>query len=252
MSLLRTPRWIAGHVFALVGVVAFVSLGFWQLRRLAEVRTVNALISERLEAPETPVDVVLQNAGEDLDAAAYRRVSATGVYAADEEVLLSTRSHEGVPGHHLLTPLVLRDGSGLIVDRGWVPLELDEPPVAEAAAGRDGEEVTVSGILFPPQGESSFGPRTSEEGEVDYVGRVDIERLQRQVSPTLRGVYLLAQGQEPPPPGTLPLPGEPPELSEGSHLNYAGQWFLFGVVVLIGYPFLLRRALQDRRPDDEA
>lgn len=252
MSLLRSPRWIAGHVFALVGVVTFVSLGFWQLRRLDEVRDLNALISQRLDAPELPVDSVLRNAGEGPEGATYRRVSATGVYAADEEVLLSTRSHQGVPGHHLLTPLVLQDGSGLIVDRGWVPLELDEPPVAEATAGTDGEQVTVSGILLPPGRASSFGLRTSEEGEVDYVGRVDIARLQQQVTPDLWDIYLLAQGQEPPAPGALPVPGAPPELTEGSHLNYAGQWFLFASVVLVGYPFLLRRTLQDRRQTDEA
>lgn len=252
MSLLRSPRWIAGHVFALVGVMAFVSLGFWQLRRLEEVRDLNALISQRLEAPERPVDAVLRDAGDDPEAAAYRRVSATGVFAGEEEVLLSTRSYQGVPGHHLLTPLVLRDGSGLIVDRGWVPLELDEPPVAEAVAGMEGEEITVSGILLPPARASSFGPRTSQEGEVDYVGRVDIARLQRQVTPELWDIYLLAQQQDPPSPAALPLPGAPPELTEGSHLNYAGQWFLFASVVLVGYPFLLRRALQDRRQADEA
>lgn len=252
MALFRTPRWIAGHVLALVGVVVFVSLGFWQLRRLDEVRTSNALISERLEAPEEPVEAVLRDAGQDLEAAAYRRVSATGVYAADEEVLLSTRSHEGVPGHHVLTPLVLPDGSGLIVDRGWVPLELDEPPVTEAAPGTDGREITVSGILFPSEPASAFGPRTSQEGEADYLGRVDIARLQRQVDAELWDVYLLAQGQEPPPPGPLPLPADPPELTEGSHLNYAGQWFLFAAVVVVGYPFVLRRALQDRRSGDDA
>jgi len=196
--------------------------------------------------------VVLRDADETPDQAAFRRVTVTGVYAPDEEVLLSTRSHEGLPGHHLLTPLVLEDGSGLIVDRGWVPLELDDPPVPQAAPGREGEEVTVSGILLAAEGESAFGPRTPEEGEVDYVGTVDIARLQRQVGAELLDVYLLSQQQQPLKPGPLPLPVPPPELSEGNHLNYAGQWFLFAAVVLIGYPFLLRRALQDRRRDDEA
>ena len=52
---LLRPRWLAGHVLALVLVVLFLNLGAWQLRRL-EARTANnEVISSRSAA--SPVDL---------------------------------------------------------------------------------------------------------------------------------------------------------------------------------------------------
>lgn len=248
---LRSPKWIAGHLLALTGVLVFVWCGFWQLRRLDEVRTSNALIESRLEEPAAPLDQVLADTAGDPDAAAYRRVTATGTYDVDEEVLLSVRQHQGNPGHHLLTPLVLEGGDAVLVDRGWVPLDLDQPPVARAAPAAPGRAVTVSGILFPPQEQSGFGPRQEGGGEVSFVGVVDVARIQQQVDRPLAAGYLLAQEQSPAPAGELPLPGSPPALDEGSHASYAGQWFLFATVVVAGYPLLLRRTARDRVDEGE-
>lgn len=244
---LRTPRWIAGHVLALTAVVVFVACGFWQLDRLAEVRTDNAVRAARLGEAPAPLDDVLAQAGGDPAALAYRRVTVTGTYDVAEEVLLSTRPYRGNPGHHLLTPLVPAGGGpAVVVDRGWVPLDLDEPPVRQAVPAEPGATVTVSGILLPPEEASGFGPRT-QEGEVDYLGHVDVGRLQQQVDQPLVPAYVLAQTQDPAPPGQLPVPAELGVQDEGPHLNYAGQWFLFATVVLVGYPLLLRRTARERR-----
>ncbi|MPZ89313.1 MAG: hypothetical protein GEU81_14845 [Nitriliruptorales bacterium] len=227
-------------------MILFVVAGSWQLSRMNEVRAANDLIESRMQVPEQSLAQVLAEVGDDLDALAFRRVSATGAYDTNEEVLLSSRSHEGRPGHHLLTPLAIGEGAAIIVDRGWVPLELDEPPVAQARPVAAGDvQVTVNGILFPPDEDSQFGPRTGE-GQVDYVGRVDLEKLQQQMSTDLAPVYLLAQEQQPAPPGSLPLQAASPDLDDGPHLSYAVQWFLFALVVVVGYPLLVRRTARDR------
>ena len=40
---LLAPRWIAFHLLVVVGVVAMVNLGFWQLRRMDERQAFNAI-----------------------------------------------------------------------------------------------------------------------------------------------------------------------------------------------------------------
>ena len=45
--------------------------------------------------------------------------------------------------------LVLGDGTAVIVDRGWVPLETQTPPVGGSAAAPTGK-VTVTGLALPP------------------------------------------------------------------------------------------------------
>ena len=46
----------------------------------------------------------------------------------------------------------------------------------------------------------------------------------------------------------------PPELSEGPHLGYAAQWFIFSTIAVIGYPLVLRRVVMRRgkEVDDDA
>ena len=48
------------------------------------------------------------------------RVQLSGRYDPAHSVLLRNRVHGGKDGNDILTPLLLDDGSGVIVDRGWV------------------------------------------------------------------------------------------------------------------------------------
>lgn len=245
----RTPKWIAAHVIALAAVVLFVFAAQWQWGKHVDRQAQNVLFSERVDAPPASLDEALADAAATGTAVDYRRVAVTGRFLADEEVLLSVRQYQGRPGHQLLTPLVADGGEGVIVLRGWVPFDLDEPPVAQAAP--PGGEVTVTGYLFGS--ESSEGPGIDEEqGEdVDYVGRVDIPRLQRQVDAPLADVYLVAETQRPAQEGELPIPAEIPPPDAGPYLNYTGQWSLFALVVLIGYPILLRKTAREQVADAE-
>ena len=44
----------------------------------------------------------------------------------------------------------------------------------------------------------------------------------------------------------------PPDLSEGPHLAYSVQWFIFSAIAVIGYPLVLLRvaARQGKEVDD--
>jgi surfeit locus 1 family protein len=56
----------------------------------------------------------------DWSAWRYRPVVADGVYDAARQILIDNKVEEGRAGYHVVTPLVLRDGRAVLVDRGWV------------------------------------------------------------------------------------------------------------------------------------
>ncbi|HVL98606.1 MAG TPA: SURF1 family protein [Egibacteraceae bacterium] len=245
---LLSPKWLFGHGLVAVAVLGFVSLGFWQLDRHEQRSARNALVAERMQAPPADLAAVADKAGEDL---AYRRVRLSGRYLPAGEVLLTPRSWNGQPGHHVLTPLATDDGWAVLVARGWVPFALDSPPVAEAAPPRG--QVRVSGLVFPDEPATRFAPAIPSEGELIRVSRVDVERLQRQIDVPLRPYYVQLAEQTPATVGELPRSADPPELTAGNHLSYAVQWFLFAAVVALGYPALIRRTALDEvreRPGD--
>jgi len=246
----RQPRWILGGFIVLMVGAAFVALGFWQLRRLDERVMANDAIERRLAESPASLDAVL-GAGTAPVEAEFRRVWLTGEYLADDEVLLRSRSFKGSSGSHVLTPLLLDDGTVVIVERGWVPLDRGPAPVVEAnpPSGR----VVVVGLVRPSQAPDDRDAGTEPIAEI---ATVDLGRLQGQFAVPLAPVYVRLLEQDPPQSG-LPLVLDPPDLSRGPHLAYAIQWFLFAGVVLIGYPALIvwtaRNAQQPKpRPAEPA
>ena len=42
-------KWLISHIFVLIGVVLFINLGLWQLRRANEKANQNTLVESRLQ-----------------------------------------------------------------------------------------------------------------------------------------------------------------------------------------------------------
>lgn len=231
---LRRPRWIIATVVVVALAGVFIRLGFWQLDRLEERRMVNSVGEERINA--APVELgTLTGTGADPETIEHRRVTAIGEFDPAEEVLIRSQVELGQAGFHVITPLILDDGSAVLVNRGWVPLSMDSPPVD--AAPEPGAQ-RVAGWIHLTENRASFGPE-DPTGELDVLSRVDIARIGDQVPYGLAPVYLVATEGS----GELPVPVDPPDFSDqGPHLGYAIQWFGFAAVGLVGLYFLLRRS----------
>ena len=223
--------------------VTFVRLGFWQLDRLQQRRAYEDLVSQRLAAPPAPLEQVLASSGGDLR---YRRVVAEGAFDPAHEVVLYGRTQGDRSGSHVLTPLILDDGSAVAVDRGWVPLDDADPPIADAAPPSG--TVRVSGVLFPPEvggdPEASPAPTAAPSGAFAHV---DLSALSAQVPYRLAPAYLLLASQDPPQPD-LPLVAPLPDPSASPpHLSYAIQWFTFATIAVAGFPILVHREYRRSR-----
>jgi surfeit locus 1 family protein len=246
LRMLTRPRALLGHALVLAVVAVLVSFGQWQLERLDQVRTVNARLEQRASSAPIPLPALLAEVGTDPAALEFRRVSVTGVFRADEEVLQRNRVQRGLQGLDVLTPLDLGDGTSLLVRRGWVPTTMDTPPVAEAAPPTG--TVTITGILERSVDQPSFGARDAESGVLQRVFHPDTARLDRQMTGSLLPVVLRMDALPGATATTLPAAPEPPGLDEGSHLSYAAQWHLFALLALGAYGFWWRARLRRATP----
>ncbi len=221
----------------IVVVVSFVRLGFWQLHRLDERHAYEALVAERLAAAPAPLDEVLASGGAEDDR--YRRVVAEGTFDPRREVILYGRTQGDQTGNHVVTPLILADGTAVAVDRGWVPLSDASPPLSDAAP--PGGVVRVSGVLFPTEADDAGG------GARTTFTRIDLPALAAQVPYPLAPAYLLLDSQDPPQ-TELPLVAPLPDPAESPpHLSYAIQWFTFAVIAVVGFVILVRREYRRSR-----
>jgi surfeit locus 1 family protein len=230
----------------IVVVGTCVRLGIWQLHRLEWRRAYNASVAAGLSVAPSPVQELVRSV-DDPGVLSYRRAVATGTYDVAHEVILYGRTQNDTPGNHVLTPLVMSDGSAVIVDRGWIPFDPNQSTPVQGDAAAPSGSVTVTGVLFPPDSTSSAAS-PSAAAATTTVREIDLPQLQTQVPYRLLPVYLLLAGQEPAQPGGLPSPGSLPELTEGPHLSYAYQWFSFAAIAVVGYVLLVRRDRRERRP----
>lgn len=231
---LLTRRWMTAHLVALALALLFVNLGLWQLRRLEDRRLENAVMTARMEEAPMPIGELVRAAGDDLDSLAHRSTTAVGEYRPEEEVLIRSQVLEGTAGYHVVTPFETVEGQTLLVNRGWVPLEMDQVPVP---ANPPSGNVEITGLIQP----DAHRP-DAPAGERPIFRRIDIGAIGGE---DLLPFYLLLQGGSD---DVLPIPVSPPDvISEGNHLSYAVQWFTFLVIGLVGYGLLLRRALLGER-----
>lgn len=231
------PRYIVLSVITIALALGCFRLSIWQVDRLAQRRTRNAMLAARLAtAPATLDDIPA-----DTSLGHYRRVQVRGVFQYDREVALALRSRDGSPGVYILTPLQLTDGRTVLANRGWVyapdGMSVDLTPWREADA------VAAEGFLetfVPPR-----GPVTME-GRPTLVRQLVLDSLAQRVVPDITLFPYVVVMTKPVSP-TAPARLAPPSLSEGSHLSYAIQWAAFGIIAVVGTVLAVRRGIVERR-----
>ena len=225
-------------LFVLVAIGVMVRLGFWQLDRLEHRRLSNAAIT----AAQTAVPLALTPDALDWDPAElrFRRAAISGRYDPAHQIILKNQIYQGQVGIHLVTPLLIDDDSvAVLVDRGWIPFE--ESLFADY------------GRFLEPDPEHAIGlirlSRTLPEAEITATlepdaawYRLDIAAIQAQMPYPLLPFYvqLLPTADDT---RTYPYRNPPKfDLTEGPHMAYAIQWYLFAVVLGVGYSRFVVRA----------
>ena len=235
---LFSRRWWGTTLLVLAALAVMVRLGFWQLDRLEQRQTRNAEITRQLALPPLPLtdDALLP---EDLTTLKTRQAVAQGEFDFSHQVALKLQNWQGSPGIHLVTPLLIEGSSkAVLVDRGWIPQ-------AEALPDHwqqfdDPGPVTVTGLIqltqALPQNRAASKPLTevANQPQIEWY-RVDIAVIQPQMPYQLLPIYI-RQSPQSANHTTLPYRSEPEfDLSDGPHLGYAIQWYIFALILGIGY-----------------
>ena len=234
-------RYWVTTVLVLLAVPVMVRLGFWQLDRLAQKRAYIVLVQERLNAPPQPLRSPQDLAG-GPETWRFRRVVVEGEFDFAHQVAVRNRFWQGHVGYHLLAPLRLRGSEyAILVDRGWIPPEKYDP--ALWAQYDEPGIVRVQGYLMESE-TSPGGSDVPARSGSRLVYWADVKALGAQIPYPLLPAVLLQEPLSPVESSGTVYPvreGLRLDLSEGPHLGYAIQWFLFSVLLPGGYLYWLAR-----------
>lgn len=241
LAFLLRPGWIA---LALV-VVAFTYLCFtvlapWQLGKHNRTSRENRQIEHSLNTEPVPIKTLLPQQDSSAPDAQWRRVTATGHYLPDVQVLARLRVIGGKPAFEVLAPFVVDDGPTVLVDRGYVRPEQGShvPPIPRPPR----DPVTLTARLRDSEAVAPGKDPFSQDG-VPQVYSINTGQVSALTKIPLAGSYLQLTEDQPGGLGVIDVP----HLDAGPFLSYGIQWISFGIVAPLGLGYFVYSEIRVRR-----
>ena len=219
MRRLFVPRWILVHVSVALLMFTMINLGFWQLNRLSDKRDLNNSITAQTKRPATD----LSKAEFESLGTQWSQVVLKGSYSNENSAL----------------PFVTTNGQVVLVNRGFVPLAMTNPP---APAGM----LQILGYVRSPQKRSAVGAVDSSSPDSTEFQRFDLAVIAKATDAALlTNGYVQLIAENPKSQESWPSPVALPMLDEGTHFSYALQWFFFAATALTGWIYVVRKKLRE-------
>lgn len=232
-------------VLTFAAVLAFASLGAWQVSRYF---WRERDLAEKRARIELPVEA-LADALAEPSAHSFRRASVRGRFELADTVIIGPVERGSALGARVLTPL-LREGDPedaprVLVDRGWIPQEATAEFLP--AQTERGEPLELVGLALElATRDAVHGSRASRH---THFPRFNPDRpglvasLAAQLPYDLLPVMLQASAPEQP--RGLPI-GEPAHpVSPVDHRAYAIQWFAIAALSLLAWVEYGRRLARE-------
>jgi surfeit locus 1 family protein len=205
-----------------------ISMGLWQLSRAEYKDNLLDKIAERKDL--RPISLAeLPHKEEDR---LFLPVNVSGTFDAEHQFLYDNRILEGRAGYHVYTPLKLRTGDSILVNRGWVPQGKTRQDLPEIPASL--KEVKFTGLVdkVPSKG-LILSERVHEEISWPMVLQyIDIKELEQVLDYSMMPVVVWMDKNS-----RDIFQHELPVLTLDSSKNrgYVFQWFAMALALLIIY-----------------
>ncbi|MEN9409373.1 MAG: hypothetical protein RL216_1347 [Pseudomonadota bacterium] len=219
-----TRRMIVPLLIGLLGGAILISLGVWQLQRLAWKEGVLADIAARIIADPVALPATLDPAVD-----RYKPVTVTGRFTGEHLDVLVSRKQIGA-GVRVIEAFETADGRRILIDRGFLTDD-------QRAAPRESGAATVEGNLHWPDETDSYTPPPDPKTGLWFAR--DVAAMAQALN--TEATFIVARKPtggaiEPMPVDTSGIPND--------HMNYAITWFSLAAVWLGMTAYLLWRIRQ--------
>jgi len=207
---------------ALLMFAVLISLGNWQLRRLAWKQALLADIARAEAAPAVPLPA---------EPPPFEKVRVTGRLRADLAAFYGAEVRGDVLGGQEIVPLERPSGPPVLVDLGWVPFGRTAVPSGEA----------VEGYVRAPDRPGLFSARDDPAKRRFYT--LDPAAIGAALGlPAVAPFTLVAMGEAPP--GGIPDPARHLPRPPNDHLGYALTWYGLALTLVVVFALWSRKVLR--------
>lgn len=215
------PRLWPAALATLIALAVLVSLGTWQLRRLAWKEDLIARIAARAAAPPVTLAEALARA-DDKPGLEFTRVQLRGRFRHGAEMHVFATTRDGT-GYLVVTPLATEAWLVPVV-RGAVPAALKDP--ASRAQGQIEGEVDIVGRVRWSESRNAFTPPPDPQRNIWFMR--DLGEMRSRLAaagPNLEVAPFFIEQEGDPAPGGWPRPSPAAPNLPNNHLGYALTWY---------------------------
>lgn len=209
--------------FGIIGVLILVSLGNWQVRRLAWKEDILAQIDARIAA--APVTLPSQPVA---DRDRFLAVEVDGLITGDELHVLASSKQTGAI-YRVVSAFETTYGRRIMLDRGWIKPE-DKDVLRQKVT------VQVSGNLHWPDETDSYTPENDLAANIWFAR--DVEKMAAALK--AEPILIVARETSETNPAVTPMPVTSAGIPN-DHLQYAVTWYGLALVWLVMTLYYLRR-----------
>ncbi len=235
---------------ALAVLAILIGLGTWQLQRKAWKEDLIAQIETR--AYGEPGDILPESEwlAWRADQDEFRKVRVTGsfLHAFEAPVYgLARGERQGAPiqGYYLITPLKIGSGAIVMVNRGFVPMDLRDPSTRPESQPTG--EVTITGLIRAPEARNSFTPNDDPARNQWFARDPQAMAAARNLE---RVAPFLIDADASPNPGGWPRGGQTPLTLPNSHLQYVITWYGLALTLIGVFTAFAWRRLKGTDSDE--
>jgi len=223
---LRVQLNIPIAVLTLVILPLLVGLGFWQLDRAAQKRS----LEERLAHQQAEPPMALTPANM-TTLPVYRRVIAEGHFDNEHTWLLDNKQRQGRVGYEVVTPFKFSQGGAVLINRGWVAGTGDRrqlPPIPTV----EGEQTLFAQLVAVSEHPLLNAHSTAVDWPRVVMAIEPVIMAEQWGQSLLADRYLQLDASSA---GALETTWPLMNMSAQKHTGYAVQWFAMAFALVIWF-----------------
>ena len=214
-------------ILGVAGCGVLISLGLWQVERLAWKEEILADIDARLMSPPVPFSIFATEAADE-----YSRVVLSGNPTGEELHVLVSGTEAGT-GYRVISRFETEVGA-VLVDQGLLAIDNKRAPAMTGP-------MTITGTLLWPDDQNSSTPEPDLAANIWFARNVEAMSEALDTLPFM----VVTSLSSPADPRLTPLPVNTATI-KNDHFEYAVTWFLLAFVWAIMTLYLILRTLRQK------
>lgn len=207
-----------------------ISLGNWQLDRADYKAKLQSIIESRQNVDPVALNTLIKQHEDDW---LYHPVFASGEFDTQHQIYYDNQVYNMVAGYNVFTPLKITETTGILINRGWLPVGRSRTKLPDIDLKTSGV-INITGLLSLPPSKGIILSNTPN-GYLQWpvvLQYIDIIEIQKMLGYKLLPMVIILNDSKQTALEIVPIKIN---MRSEKHTAYAFQWFALSLTLLIIY-----------------